>query len=816
MIKRIVFSLFLVFLLTTCRSTASTGDVIMQPDKTANTEVDSITITFACPKSYLAAMETLADEFHVLNPGIYVKVVAIEDLPGFDWYKDPSLPATTYPIVSSADTAMWVVNPQAARAGLYRDLSPFIERDETLMPTDFFPHTLEAYNWRGATYALPTQIALTVMFYNRRAFDEAGLPYPAPDWTLEDFFALAQRLTIREGNSVSQYGFSDRAAIGEDLFIWSRVGNVVDETGKPQLEATKLAEAIQWYADLILKHGVMPAISNLEQLNAQASLVKTGGAAMWTEDPHNYEFYPEDLDIGIAPLPVTIPDGNSHYPGRMFAYLMSAGTSYPQVSWRWLRFLTHHTPPGHCVACLPARRSVAEDTLYWMRFEPEVLSAIQQMAEHLYFSHSTDMLPYVQQAVAQVLNGESVATALREAQIAAEKAEVLLAQATPWVFTVKPLLTTADNQRPQILFATSVGGSTLQELAASFNAQQGNFEVKIVSTKEQAIADCFQGLHSVDFAEVRGELRNLQPLLEADPSFTLADFPNRFLDAYRYQGALWGMPVQAQVRVVYYNRTLFDTLGLTYPEVGWTTANFQNYVLALHQAGYHGYLPLDGEASDLVAWLTLLGGKPWNTEGEPRFDAQDVIAAMTWYAGQLAQQPQGMLHLLMPTMESREARLNLVRKGQIGIWSNYSGMRSNQDFGLNDTSVGIIPLPVGTHTVSDFLYEGLFIAADSAQVEQCWDWIKFMSAHYVPAKGIPARTSIMTSLDFISQVGDETQSTYLTLLDAVDIRTSYDSAIAEQSRYLLEALREVLQGTSPAQALMTAQQLAVTFQKGSD
>lgn len=814
MTKKIVLSLLLMLVLTACRPTEPAGNVTLQPEPMIADEADTVTITFACPKAHVQAMETLADEFHSVNPGIYVKVVAIGDLPGFDWYRNLWSPEATYPIVSGADTAMWGVSLPAARAGLYQDLSPFIEADDTFMPDDFFPHTLDAYRWRGATYALPTQIVLRVMFYNRRAFDEAELPYPASDWTLDDFLTLAQRLTIRKGESISRYGFSDRGDVGEELFIWNRVGDVVDETGNPQLESTKLAEATQWYADLVLKHAVMPTTTTIEQLNEQVHLVKTGGAAMWTEDPGNYELYPDDLDIGMVPLPIAAPGSESHYPGRMFGYLMSAGTSYPQESWRWLRFLTHHAPPGRCVACLPARRSVAEDELYWTRVEPEALPTIRQVAEHLYFVPSPDMLLPLQQAVDEVFDGKSVEIALREAQTAAENAETLLAQATPWAFEVKPLSATTDDQRPQVLFATADSRSLLQELAANFNAQQDDFAVQVVPAEEQASADCFQGMRSVSFPEVRSGLRNLQPLLEADRSFSLADFPNRFLDAYRYQGALWGLPTQAQVRVLVYNRALFDTLGLTHPEAGWTTVDFQTYVQALHQAGYHSYFPLDGEASDLVAWLTLLGGNPWDVEGQPRFDAPDVVAAMTWYAQHLTQQPHKMLGLLMPTMESREARLNLVRKGQVGMWSDYSGMRSNQDLGLNDASVGIVPLPIRTQTVSDFLYEGLFIAADSGQVAQCWDWLKYMSVHYVPGKGIPARTTMMTSPDFVTQVGDEAQSTYVALLDAVDTRTLYDSAIrATQSPYLLEALGEVLQGTSPVTALMAAQQLAIASQQ---
>lgn len=815
-------SLFLVILLitlvpTACQAIAPLSNATLEPDTEAAPESDIVTLTFACPRSYRAAMEELASEFHTLNPGISVRVVAIDDLPDSDAFSSNALlPPSAYSIAFYVDTAMWTVIPQGVGAGLYQDLSPFIEVDEAFMPGDFFPHTLEACSQHGKTYGLPTQIVLTVMFYNKRAFDEASIPYPPADWTLDDFLTLAQHLTVWEGNSVSQYGFVDAALVGQDLFIWSRVGDVVDDTGKPQLESPELSEAIQWYTDLTLKHGVMPYLYDISRSQEQTNIVRTGGAAMWTDTLANYAYYPKDLDIGIAPLPIAVPGSDKHYPGRKFDYFISAGTLHPQESWRWLRFLTYHIPAGHCQDCLPVRRSVAEDTQFWSRFGPEQLSTVKQVAEHLDFSYSTGMALYVYQAVAGVLEGESVATALRQAQRAAEQDEAPYTQAIPWAVTVKPLSGSESDGRSQVLFATTDGGPSLQELVADFNDGQAEFEVKLVPAGEQATADCFQGPRSVDFATVRSELLSLQPQLEADSSFSLTDFPDRFLEAYRYQGGLWGIPVQAQVRVIYYNRALFDVLDLIHPEVGWTTTDFQERALALHQAGYYSYLPLDGEVIDLVAWLTLLGAYPWNADGQPRFDAPDVVAATTQYAQYLAQQPDGTPYRLIPTMEDREDRLSLVRKGLVGMWSDDSGVRPSSELGLPDSSIGLIPLPTGTHMVSDLVYEGLFIAANSDQVVPCWEWMKYLSSHYMPTRGVPARNTILTSSSFAAQVGDETWHTYSALLEAVDIRTIYAPDVrAEQAPYLLDALVKVLQGTSTAHALTTAQQFAAATQPES-
>jgi ABC-type glycerol-3-phosphate transport system substrate-binding protein len=773
---------------------------------------DSITLTFACPQPYRHAMEELAREFHSLNPTIYVKVVAVEDLPGFDWRNDPRSAESAYPIVSGADTAMWLVVPQAAQVGFYRDLSAFIDGDAASVPEDFFPYVLEAYKWGGKTYALPTQVSLTPLFFNKRAFDDAGLSYPALDWTFDDFLVAAQALTVREDNAISRYGFVDFGNIGIETFILSRVGDTVDETGRPALETAALVEAMQWYRDLVFEHAVMPLPEVAGKLD-KSNLIRTGGVAMWTDAPVNYDYYSMDsaVDVGVAPLPVASQVSGSHYPGRLWGYMVSAGTPYPQESWRWLRFLTHRTPSGICSDCLPARRSVAEATVYWSRFSRDMAPAMRQMAEHLYFPPSPAMTWYVQQAVSQVINGTAVDTALYEAQQAALDDYEVLAEATPRAVVMHTAPANMASARPQILFAAAPQGDVtpLRELAVEFNAGQTDFEVKIVPPAEQPRADCFSGMQSIDFAEARSTVRNLQPLLEADKQFSLDDFPSYFLEAYRYQGALWGLPIEAQVRVLYYNRDHFDSLGVAYPELEWTTAEFLDRALALHRGGRYGYLPLDGEIGNLLNWLTLLGGYPWDAQGQPRFDAPEVVAAMHWYAD-LAQRHNVMPALLTDDKADRDARLTLVRAGEVSMWSHFSGAIPHRDFGLADAAVKIAPLPAGTDKVSDFLYEGLFITANSTHVEQCWAWMKFVSENYIPLKGIPARNSILTSPDFARQVGSETQAVYMALLNYTDTSTLYAaSARGKQSPYLLDALVEILNGASPESALSAAQYLAM-------
>ena len=58
-------------------------------------------------------------------------------------------------------------------------------------------------------HAFPFAFVETVLFYNRYAFDEAGIAYPDEGWTWAHFLDAAQKLTLDENGdgTTDQYGF---------------------------------------------------------------------------------------------------------------------------------------------------------------------------------------------------------------------------------------------------------------------------------------------------------------------------------------------------------------------------------------------------------------------------------------------------------------------------------------------------------------------------------------------------------------------------------------------------------------------------------
>src|SRR5690606_15584244 len=97
--------------------------------------------------------------------------------------------------------------------------------------TDYFPGILAVNQVDGQTYGLPWIAQPVVLYYNTDLFDAAGVEYPEPGWTWDDFIEKAKALTLDtdgDGN-IDQYGFVNDGWPPPFIFIWQAGGDVINE-----------------------------------------------------------------------------------------------------------------------------------------------------------------------------------------------------------------------------------------------------------------------------------------------------------------------------------------------------------------------------------------------------------------------------------------------------------------------------------------------------------------------------------------------------------------------------------------------------------
>ena len=132
-----------------------------------------------------------------------------------------------------------------------------------------------------------------------------------------------------------------------------------------------------------------------------------------------------------------------------------------------------------------------------------------------------------------------------------------------------------------------------------------------------------------------GEIRvDSLPLLEdLRPHLTPQDrakFEERALEAMRYGEALYGVPASQDCLSLIYNKAIFDSQGIDYPNEDWT---HDDLLIAAQQLTYQDIQGLALPVKSAYWWFPIqegFGGSLFNETGTPTLDSNGSAEAMEW------------------------------------------------------------------------------------------------------------------------------------------------------------------------------------------
>lgn len=642
-----------------------------ETDTAVPNTTDTITLRMIAYDWQSGSYRDLIETFEAENPGVEIKIVSMEDTLGLEsggagqWPDDAA-----ERLVSAADVvptnAIGIAN---SASGLLLDLRPLIETDSTFDRNDFYPKALEYFESDGGIWGLPSVLNFNLIFYNKDAFDAAGHDYPQAGWSWDDLLVAAQATPVSEGDEVVQWGLVQSNRNPFD-FVASRTGPLIDTTTVPPtayFDRPEVADALQWYVDLFVLHEVTP---NLEApvpdedgvfIPPEYELIENGMAAMWPEYSGSWQWRSQQMNLGIVPFPVDAPDDHTT-PVYVNGYVLSAGTRHPEAAWRWLNFLSQQPSVDDFSqdSAVPARRSVAEADGFWDRIDPELGDALRYAVDHSFFyRYGAGYGAFFEAANAVLTENQPVADALVAAQAQAELDIANFAEEQEETEEVEIVISEPeDTAVPEgavaIVFTTAGGPGGLQpfrDLAEAFQQTYPDITVELQTPdygpgpvdlrQVAATSDCLQWFSSISSAEDRAAVLNIEPFLDADPALSKDDFYPSAVEAFSYQGQLWGLPAETGLAVVIYNKALFDAAGVPYPTLDWTTDDFLETAVALTagsdpETKQYGYVPQELEINDLSDFLERLGAQFLDESVDPpqlAFMHPDTIAAMRWFTG---------------------------------------------------------------------------------------------------------------------------------------------------------------------------------------
>jgi multiple sugar transport system substrate-binding protein len=735
-IRSMCMMLLVATLVVACGPSASPESASDPADSPANnpagtTGNDSATtiLHFAVSMMDQNRYDSLIEAFEAEHPDVHISTVSIEETlgtgpGGFNWPDDAYLR-----LAAAADVISAPATRQAVQQGALLDLTDFFESDPNLTAGAFYPGVLESVQWEGGTWSLPVEVTYPLITFGKSLFDAAGLAYPEPGWTWDDFLATAQALTVGSGDTVSQWGFVE-PSFDPVTFVQAKAGLLFNADAYPptaRLDDTAVVEAVRWYTDLFLTHEVSPYYSTSGEggpggmfRNEGMRLLESSQAAMWFMAGGGFQVrfqggrgQQQQTTTGAVPFPVSKADDHTT-PAVVDGLSISAGTKKANLAWEWISFLAQQ-PAGQrgpfnalSTGTVPALPSVAVAAGYWDNLDEDFAAALEYAIEHAYID-TYDGTGYdtFRAAVVDVMdNGTAIETALADAQSeveAAIEAEVAAAP-TP----VANLTVTEEEQQAMdagaviIDFGVSEGGGrfgqqSLTTLVDQFQAAHPDIIVEVDTPQGfrgqlgladmAAEYDCFQASPSLD-DESLAAIVNMEPLLTTDSAIGKDDFFPSVLEQFTYQGQLWGLPGSVTVSLMNYNKDLFDAAGLAYPSVDWTTSDFLEMAVALTKGDasredmQYGYVPSMSAANDLVSFLDRLGADMLDESVDPPrlvFDAPSVVEAFRWYTSLTTQYGvQPAVSEDTGDFEGGRGRQALISEGRAAMWiditSGFGGM----------------------------------------------------------------------------------------------------------------------------------------------
>jgi ABC-type glycerol-3-phosphate transport system substrate-binding protein len=796
----------------------------------ANSSLDlggEVTLTLAVFDGTKDRYRALADAFMADNEGITVHVESMDRLIGSD-------PNPARALAQSAD----LFPPGYAFAGdwqsLTLDLTPLANAAD--FDANDFPAGL-LYAADGTIRYLPVTVDPFLVLYNKAHFDVAGLAYPAPNWTWEEFVSLAAQLTQRHGDFTARYGWVDGlnvsglvgAGLAEPLVDYS--------TAPPTLRLTEdeVVAAITRYLSLFGPEGVAPTPTSAFSAPAEAQImIQERRVAMWLSSISALSNY-SALDLGVLPLPII--NGREDQRVNVFSrgFAISAATQQPQAAWQLLEYLSGQ--PDLDENAMPARASVRQATGFWEGVDTEIVEVVEDyLARGFELTHAPTRQALARAVAAALLEGIAVSEALIREEAAVRQGVV--SEVEPLEVVVSD--TGAEPVVGNILFI--MDGLNVERdrvLAQTFEVEHPHLRVELSAAQSTYISG--DGFRSMD--RVRGGRRadcftygpiqteaeadrvlELDALLELDPTLSRDDFYPIALSPFVRDGAVVGLPYYFQAQLIGYDTTLFDAADVSYPEVGWTLEEFLEAAVALtageERQKQYGYVPNQADYFDAWRFLLASGVDLLDRSVDPPtadFDIPEAAEALRWYVAlseayeakpvyrtngyDLANLATGLVLL------AERSALFSARRG--AMWSDDGseslGAYRTPTAAIEERQYTTFPTAPGAEAALPVTVTGLYISAETEQREGCWQWLKFLMEHDT-GFGIPARWSVAQSEEFQLRAGPAADMMLQNAAQLSQRQTTLPPDWMNLRSWYSIALTRVLEGDMTAEEALAATQ----------
>jgi multiple sugar transport system substrate-binding protein len=215
-------------------------------------------------------------------------------------------------------------------------LNNLIANDPSFNWNDFWPAERLAATVNGHIIGVPALVDNLAIVYNKKLFKQAGLSYPTPQWTWDDFRAAAKKLTIP---SKKQFGWGYPADASEDTvwhweaMLWDYGGNILTPDNKQAaFNSPQGIQALTMLGDMAtVDHSIYIDTTNTKIQQT----FNNGHIGMMVTGPWDLPSFP-NVQFGVQVMPAN----HQTISGPDNWVILNNGAARVAASWAFIKWFT--------------------------------------------------------------------------------------------------------------------------------------------------------------------------------------------------------------------------------------------------------------------------------------------------------------------------------------------------------------------------------------------------------------------------------------------------------------------------------------------
>ncbi len=226
-----------------------------------------------------------------------------------------------------------------------------------------------------------------------------------------------------------------------------------------------------------------------------------------------------------------------------------------------------------------------------------------------------------------------------------------------------------------------------------------------------------------------GVLENLQPYIERD-GYNLDDYWPALLESAKYNGDVYGFPRDIGLEVLYYNKDIFDEVGVPYPDDSWTWADLQtaaDQLKVVDDSGRVSRYGLGMEGGKYMLWVLQNNGAlldDYRNPSECVMTEPQAVAGLQFFAELMASNAA----MTSSNLSQAGGDAAVFQAGQVAMIIQNASRVSAFNAAEMNYDVAVVPIPEGGRRAASAGGAAWTMSSGGDNKEDAWHFLQWLQS----------------------------------------------------------------------------------------